>query len=97
MKKADRKHTFNEEEILASEIQYIELYTSNAGKIRPLLFLFKFYKGHYGQLFLSAFFTLIKMIPTWLLPLITARVINIIVSPTADSPREMAICLAIAL
>ncbi len=96
MKKAEKQHTFNEEEILASEIQYIDIFTNNAGKIRPMLLLFKFYKGHYGQLFLSAVFMLLKMIPTWLLPLITARVINIVAYPKEGGIRELIICFIIA-
>ena len=92
----NRKTTFNEEEILASEIHFIKLYTESADKIRPLVLLFKFYKGHYGQLFLSAFFTLIKMVPTWLLPLVTARVINTVVSPGPNAATELMICFAIA-
>jgi len=95
-KRADQHKTFNEEEILSSELHFIELYTKNADKIRPLRLLLQFYKGHYGLLFLSALCSLIKMIPTWLLPLITARVINIVVAPGPNATTELAVCLIIA-
>ncbi len=92
----DRQKTFNEETILASEYHFIDLYVKSADKIRPLSLLFKFYKGHYGLLFLSALCFLIKSAPTWILPLITARVINIVVAPGPNAMAELGVCLAIA-
>ena len=95
-KQNDRQKTFNEEEILSSELHFIELYTKNADKIRPIRLLLQFYKGHYGLLFLSALCSLIKMIPTWLLPLITARVVNIIVTPGPNAAAELTVCFIVA-
>ncbi len=39
--------------------------------------LFKFYKGHYKNLVFAALFYFIKSSPTWIIPLVTANIINI--------------------
>jgi len=95
-KTTDRRKQFSEKDILAEEPRFIDIYTQNADKIKPLRLLFSFYKGHYGQLLLSALFYLIKDMPTWILPLITARVINLITSPTEDVWTQLLLCVAVA-
>lgn len=51
------------------------------GKAKPSKILFKLYKGHWGKLALSVFFYIIKSSPVWILPMITANVINIATEP----------------
>ncbi len=53
-------------------------------KISSLKLLFKLYKGHYGRLLLAAVIYIIKDCPMWLLPLITADVINLVTNPPAN-------------
>lgn len=59
-KTAETTKHLTEEKILASEPRFIDIYTQNAGKIRPLRMLFRFYKGYYGRLLLSVLFFIIK-------------------------------------
>lgn len=98
MKTANETHKhFSEEEILASEPRFIDIYTQNADKVKPFRLLLSFYKGHYGQLLLSALFTVIKSAPTWVLPIVTSQVINIAVNPGDDAIYRLGILLLIAL
>ena len=43
------------------------------------------YKGHYMELFLSIVFFVIKHSPVWILPIVTANIINIATNPTEDA------------
>lgn len=98
MKKSAEEHrVFNEDEILASEPRFIDIYTENADKIKPIRLLFSFYKGHYGLLALSALLNFIKSIPTWLLPIITAELIDIIIKPGDDALMQIGILFSVAL
>ena len=53
--------------------------------------LFGIYKGHYPELFLSVVFFVIKHSPVWILPLVTANIINIATNPGADAGRKILI------
>lgn len=53
--------------------------------------LFGIYKGHYLELFLSVVFFVIKHSPVWILPLVTANIINIATNPGADAGRKILI------
>ncbi len=69
-------HThFDNADILQQEQNFIDYYTT--GESHPIRLLFKLYRGHYGKLLLSAFFFVLKVSPTWVLPIVTANVINI--------------------
>lgn len=89
-KTAETTKHLTEEKILASEPRFIDIYTQNAGKIRPLRMLFRFYKGYYGRLLLSVLFFIIKSSPTWILPLITARVIDLATNPPENGAAAAA-------
>lgn len=52
----------------------------------PYQILMKLYSGHWGKLSLSILFYIIKSSPVWILPIVTANVINI-----ASKPGEHAI------
>mgnify|MGYP003310736117 CR=1 FL=1 len=86
-----------QQEILNSEARFIDLYTKNAGNIRPLRMLFAFYKGHYPRLLLSVLFYIIKSSPVWIMPYITAQVINLATHPTDGMWTQMIIYAAIVL
>ncbi len=53
---------------------YYESYAKNEGK--PLKTLLGFYKGLYMNFFWSTFFYIIKHSPVWVLPIVTASIIN---------------------
>lgn len=72
---ATEKTHFDNADILQQEQNFIDYYTT--GETKPLRLLFKLYRGHYRKLLLSAFFFILKVSPTWALPIITANVINI--------------------
>ena len=95
-KTTDRRKQFSEQELLAEQPRIIDIYTQNADRIKPLRLLFSFYKGHYGQLLLSALFYLIKDTPSWVLPLLTARIINLITAPPQDVWAQLLVCVVIA-
>ncbi len=80
-KTANRHKPLNRADILASEPRFIDIYETSAEKQKPLRLLCRFYKGHYGRLLLSALFFIIKSAPTWVLPLITADVIDLATNP----------------
>lgn len=69
------KRHFDNADILQQEQNFIDYYTT--GESKPIRLLFKLYRGHYRHLLLSAFFFILKVSPTWVLPIVTANVINI--------------------
>ena len=71
------KKILNSAEVLKREEQFIECYRKYNGK--SLRILFGLYKGDYNNLFFSSLFFVIKSIPEWFLPLVTADVINVVV------------------
>ncbi len=56
----------------------------------PLLILVGFYKGFYHNFLLSVFFYAIKHSPTWVLPIVTANIINYV---TGGVPNMMQLIL----
>ncbi len=66
---------FNEEAILKDEESFIKAYS--AKKIGAFKMLGQLYKGHFLKLLLSSFFFIIKSAPTWIIPIITANIIDI--------------------
>lgn len=65
-----------------SENQYLNAYRKHSEK--PLRTLLALYRGNFTLLALAAFFYLIKHSPTWILPIVTARIINAV---TAGGPE----------
>lgn len=59
----------------ASEKALLETFKRNEGN--SLKILLSIYKGYYGKLFLSIVFFSIKHSPVWVLPIVTANIINI--------------------
>ncbi|MBE2215162.1 MAG: ABC transporter ATP-binding protein [Opitutaceae bacterium] len=60
--------------------------------LRTLLFL---YRGQRGRLALASLLFTVKHSPMWLMPAITARVVDIVANPAAHSPRELWVNAAI--
>lgn len=81
-RKFGKREHFSQDYIIKSEDRFIEAYMAeDPQKIRALRLLFKLYKGHYGRLFLASLVYIIKDSPTWILPLITADIINLVTNP----------------
>lgn len=69
------KSRFNEEAILKDEEAFIKAYSTK--KVNAFKLLAMLYKGHFFKLFLSVIFFIIKSAPTWIIPIITANIIDI--------------------
>lgn len=72
------KKILSNSEILRREEQIIDCYRKNNGK--GIRILFGLFKGDYKNLLISSFFFVLKQLPVWVLPLITADVINTIIA-----------------
>ncbi|MDQ0112059.1 ABC transporter ATP-binding protein [Paenibacillus harenae] len=55
----------------------------------PFQFLLSLYKGNFGNLLISFVFLLVKSAPIYVLPIVTANIINIATNPSAHSMRDM--------
>lgn len=64
------------------ESWFIECYRRHKG--HPLMILVGLYKGNYNKFFLAVLFFFIKHCPVWVLPIITANIINDITSGAPD-------------
>lgn len=97
-KKAQEKQHFFEDNICKAEDRFIDAYMSeNPDKIKALRLLFRLYKGHYGRLVLGALIYIIKDSPMWVLPLITADIINLVTNPPENFLTRIAADAAIAV
>lgn len=65
-----------------AESWFIECYRRHKG--HPLMILVGLYKGNYNKFFLAVLFFFIKHCPVWVLPIITANIINDITSGAPD-------------
>ena len=89
------KPRFDEDKILKEEQTLLNCYS---GKKHGTIFtLFKFYKGNYKNLILAAIMFLVKSSPTWIIPLITAAVIDIATQRPADALRQFVIYGAVTV
>lgn len=78
MLKHEKTSLFDEKDITKEENEFIRTYTEKrGGSIRMLL---RLYKSHKWRLLLSGFFYAIKVSPTWIIPIITANLINVAVA-----------------
>lgn len=97
MKKRDTTVHFDEQKMHATQQRFIDLYMRAGEDVRPMRMLLAMYKGHYGRLLLSAIFYIIKSCPTWILPLITADLIDLITNPPENVKNRFLIDLVIAV
>ena len=86
---------FDEEKISKEEKHILECYS---GKKRGTIHtLFRLYKGNYKNLIISALMYVIKSSPGWILPLITASVIDIATQRPNDAIQKFILYGIIAL
>jgi ABC-type multidrug transport system, ATPase and permease components len=79
------------------EKKYEELFRSyQLNKSKPLKTLIYLYQGNMKQLWISIFFFIIKHSPIWIIPIVTANIIDITSQPAKHSPTELWINLAVA-
>ncbi len=97
LKSRKEKQHFFEDQIIQTEDRFIDAYMSeNPSKTKALRLLFKLYKGHYRRLLLGALIYIIKDSPMWVLPLITANVINLVTNPPSNFWTQIVINAVIA-
>lgn len=63
----------------------------------PLKTLYHLYKGNYHRLVLSTIFYIIKHSPAWILPIVSANIINIVSNPAKHNLHEIWVNIAIIL
>ena len=68
---------------------FIECYRKYKG--HPLKILIGLYKGNYNKFFLAVLFFFIKHAPVWVLPIVTANIINDITSGSPDTIQNIII------
>ncbi len=66
---------------------FTEMYRKYQG--RPLVTLFALYKGNYHKFILAVFFFFLKHCCVWVLPIVTANIINDITSKNPDIVRNL--------
>lgn len=74
---------------------FIECYRKHKG--HPLKILLGLYNGNYSKFFLAVVFFFIKHCPVWVLPIITANIINDITTGSSDTPRNIIINVAVMI
>jgi len=63
----------------------------------PFKILYYLYRGNYHRLVLSTIFYIIKHSPAWILPIVSANIINIVSNPTQHALHEIWINIAVIL
>lgn len=63
--------------VKADQTDFIKTYLKSDGSSTKTFF--RLYKGHYGELLLSTLFWCLKSTPAWILPIITANLIDLVV------------------
>ena len=86
---------FDDEKIKKDEEKFIQTYIENGSN--PIKILFSLYKGYYGKLFLAAIFYIIKNAAFWFVPLIIAKLIDLVVTNDPDAMQKIFMYLGIAL
>ena len=71
------------------ESWFIECYRKHKG--HPMQILLGLYKGNYHKFFLAVIFFFIKHAPVWVLPIVTANIINDITSGSPETYQNMMI------
>ncbi|MGH4121107.1 ABC transporter ATP-binding protein [Clostridium sp.] len=72
----------------------LESYKFNNNK--PLITLLYMYKGNWGKLLVSIMFFVVKNSPVWIIPIVTANIINIASNPSEYSLSSLRLNLIIA-
>ncbi|MBR5524016.1 MAG: ABC transporter ATP-binding protein [Clostridia bacterium] len=86
----------NDAELTQLEMDFMERYKGS--ERHPARTLLSFYKGQYHRLLFAAMCYIIKKSPQWMIPIITANMINLIVDRPEDMVRRIVInAVALAL
>ena len=96
--KNDNRPLMNDEELSALEAEFMERYKGS--EQHPIRTLLRFYKGQYHLLIFAAVCYIIKKSPQWMIPIITAHMINLVVERPENMLRSIAfsaILLAVLL
>ncbi len=94
--KEHEKHShFSDAEIVREENDFIKTYTEK--KRGAFKILMKLYRTHKWRLLLSAVFYAVKVSPTWVIPIITANLINIAVNQPANAITQIIINVSVAV
>ena len=91
----EKKELFKQETIKKEEERFISTYIEGKGSSFKLLL--RLYKGYYGKLLLSGIFFIIKNAAFWLTPLITARLIDLVVYPKENAMTQILLYVGLAL
>lgn len=87
----EKHEQFSQEKIMESEPRFIDIYSNQSLRTKPLKLLLKMYKGHYVKLLLSGILYIIKASPIWILPIISTNVINIAIDRPPDAVKKLII------
>ena len=92
----DNRPLMNDAELTALEAEFMERYKGS--EKHPVRTLLTFYKGQYYRLVVAALCYIIKKSPQWMIPIITANMINLVVDRPEDMVRRIVInAVALAL
>ena len=83
----------NDEKLSQLELEFIERYKGS--EKHPVRTMLKFYKGQYHRLILAAICYIIKKSPQWMIPIITANLINLVVQQPENMVRQIVINVAV--
>lgn len=81
-----KKTQFNKDQILKEEQIILDCYSNKNSSV--ILTLFKLYKGNYKNLLFAALLFFVKSSPIWVMPIITASVIDLAVKAPADAVQK---------
>ncbi len=90
--KNDNRPLMNDEELTALEAEFMERYKGS--EQHPIRTLLKFYKGQYHLLIFAAFCYVIKKSPQWMIPIVTAHMINLVVERPENMVRSIVVSAA---
>ncbi len=90
--RADTEQVFSEEEVIALENDLIDTYVRGD---KPFKTLIKMYRKFVPQIVLSLLFYFFKTLPVMVLPIITAKIINLVTSPGEDFTQALTVCIAV--
>ena len=88
------KERFSREKISQEEKAILECYAEKHGFLGTL---FRLYKGNYGNLAVAVIMFILKSMPSWVIPLVTACIIDTATSKPDDAVRRLIICGIIIL
>lgn len=75
--------------------KWFQAESDNKGNRSPFVLLSRLFRDHSRKLALSAFYYMLKTSPVWVLPVVTANIINIVSYPNRHSMQEFWINFAV--